>query len=185
MAIEVLEVAIPELPSPKLLRPDLPSIPDLQKLFHYSVITGELVSLGLTPQGKTRKVKQHNAGYLAVTVNNKQLLAHRIIWAIVTGEWPDTIDHINGDRKDNRWLNLRSVAKADNNRNTAGWSRSKSGVKGVYPARAKGRWVAKITVDLKSRVLGTFNSKEEAVAAYNAAALLHYGEFARCSKEIK
>ncbi len=56
-------------------------------------------------------------GYLTGAIFGRQYLAHRVIWAIETDGWPDCIDHINGNRRDNRIANLRSVSKAENAKN--------------------------------------------------------------------
>jgi hypothetical protein len=76
---------------------------------------------------------RHGAGYQCVTVNQRHYLAHRVIWAMTTGKWPkEEIDHINGDRADNRWSNLRAASRTDNARNMAMPSNNTSGVTGVH-----------------------------------------------------
>jgi hypothetical protein len=114
-------------------------------------------------------------GYKTGRADNKQLFAHRVIWAIVHGEWPpEDIDHINGDKSDNRILNLRIASRSDNCKNRAGWGASR--YLGVSRA-PNGKWRARINLHGKERGLGVFNAEEEAFAAYlNAAKALH-GEF--------
>ena len=87
------------------------------------------------------------------------------------------VDHINGDKLDNRRENLRAVTKTDNNRNRASYSNSHSQYKGIRLVR--GKWIAGITYDGRTRYLGTFYTEIEAARAYDAAALAAYGEFAR------
>lgn len=94
--------------------------------------------------------------------------AHRIIWKMVTGEEPDCIDHINGDRSDNRFCNLRSVEKAENNRNARTYKSNTSGQPGVH-LRKDGSWVARITVQGRRQNIGSFKTKEDAVRARKAA----------------
>nr|WP_175479900.1 HNH endonuclease signature motif containing protein [Paracoccus homiensis] len=95
--------------------------------------------------------------------------AHRVAWAVIHGRWPNgEIDHINGDRSDNRLANLREVTKRENHRNMAIRSDNTSGVTGVYWAREKGKWAAYIKAD-KMVALGRYDTFAEAVAARRAA----------------
>lgn len=99
--------------------------------------------------------------------------AHRVIWLIQTGDWPKAdIDHINGDRSDNRWANLRDASRTENAKNAFRKSSNTSGVNGVY--RRKGKWRAQIRVDGRSTYLGDFDSLDDAAAA-RAAADVKYG----------
>lgn len=91
----------------------LPSQADLQREFIY------YNKVGLLVRRKTNKCSNIQAnGYVYATYKGKKYQAHRLIWKYVTGEDPDIIDHINGDRFDNRWHNLRNVDAALNSRNT-------------------------------------------------------------------
>lgn len=105
------------------------------------------------------------------------LLAHQIVWAICAGAWPRyEIDHINGDRADNRIANLRELPNGANSQNLRGAkSSSKSGVLGVTRV-SDGTWAARIASGGKKsgRHLGCFKSPEEAHAAYvRAKRVLH------------
>lgn len=154
---------------------------ELLRLFNYSLVSGRLwrrVSVSPNTVEGQLVTRSHNAGYLAVGIQGKAYLAHRVIWCMVTGQWPTAcIDHSDGRRDNNCWLNLREASRTENNRNTSGWEHSKSGVKGVYPARASGRWEARITVDSKALYLGTYDTVPEAKAVYDHHAKLHFGEF--------
>lgn len=89
------------------------------------------------------------------------------------------IDHINGDRADNKWNNLREASHAQIKMNKPRQANNKSGAKGVYANRRKNRWVASICLNRKTKYLGSFKTLEEASTAYAVAAKFHFGDFAR------
>lgn len=120
----------------------------------------------------------HRAGYTILGIALRMYRAHRIAWLYMTGKWPaDAIDHINGIRDDNRWANLREATWQENLRSTKRRIDNTSGFKGVRKEGTK--WVASIYPNRKRIKLGTFDTPEEAHAAYCAAAEQLYGEFAR------
>lgn len=83
--------------------------------------------------------------------------AQRVIWAMETGEWPvGDVDHINHDRADNRFENLRDVSRGENLKNQGVRSDNVSGIVGVRLYRATGKWIAAINVDGISKHLGYF-----------------------------
>lgn len=111
----------------------------------------------------------HKDGYRHGHVLTRALLAHRVAWAIQTGAWPiGQIDHINGERSDNRFVNIRSVTAQENARNQKVRSRNTSGVMGVKTYRP-GMWRAAIEVDGKRKHLGVFDNFEDAVNARKEA----------------
>ena len=81
-------------------------------------------------------------GYCTGSIFGHRVLAYRVAWAMHYGEWPEVIDHINGDRSDNRIVNLRSVTTADNNRNVVISRINKSGFTGVNFVVGRGNWRA-------------------------------------------
>lgn len=103
-------------------------------------------------------------GYRYGTVLNQRLMAHRVIWFMVHGRWPNQVDHINGDRQDNRLCNLREV---DNRTNCRNRTQRRSLPLGIYRSKNGKRWVACLgnTRDKGSTHLGTFDTLNEAVAA--------------------
>lgn len=113
-----------------------------------------------------------NDGYARFRILGRKLRAHRVIWMLVTGDIPDQIDHINGDRSDNRWTNLRSVSVEQNNKNKAINSNNSSGVTGVYWDAKNSNWRAKIRVRGRAISVGSFALFEHAVAARKKAELL-------------
>jgi hypothetical protein len=123
-------------------------------------------------------------GYVAICINGRHRLAHRLAWLYVYGRWPaDEIDHINEARSDNRIANLRESTHAQNNtRSKAHRHNSTSGVLGVYPAGTSGsRWQAQVQHLGVVHYLGCFATIGEAKAARDAAARRLHGKFARTS----
>lgn len=115
-----------------------------------------------------------SGGYTVVWIRGQRLLAHRLAWFYVYGKWPvNTIDHINGDKRDNRILNLRDVLHAENMQNMRKRHKdNKSGFQGVI--RKNGRYRAAIGTFGKTKQIGMFDTAQEAHAAYlEAKARLH------------
>lgn len=122
----------------------------------------------------------NTAGYRVVTVRPQWMYVHRVVWAMAHGEWPThRIDHVNGDRSDNRLANLREASHAENLSNRGAQVNSQSGIKGVYRETFTGRWRASIQHEGKTYNLGRYDTPEAAQAAYRAAAERFHGAFAR------
>lgn len=102
-------------------------------------------------------------GYVAVRLQGQIYLAHRVIWCLATGKWPsELLDHINGNKTDNRVENLREVTVKTNHLNRTR-ARNASGCVGVTWAAKEQNWRASITVGGKGINLGHFNSLEQAI----------------------
>jgi hypothetical protein len=120
----------------------------------------------------------HSYGGIGVWVDGVLYQAHCLIWIMMTGEHPSPeIDHIDGDRANNRWKNLRIVMHAENMKNQK--PRNGSPHKGAKWNKRMGRWQAAITVNYKRLHLGTFDTAEEAHGVYCKAAKKLHGKFAR------
>lgn len=119
-------------------------------------------------------------GYRYVRVDGVLICAHRIVWAMHHGDWPEHhIDHINRDQSDNRIENLRPATSSENGGNRPAQANNTSGFKGVSLYRPNGKWRASIQKDGKFISLGYFADRRDAAAAYSAAAQELFGEFAR------
>lgn len=118
-------------------------------------------------------------GYIRIYVASGRHLAHRLAWLYMLGEWPpDQIDHINGNRSDNRWRNLRPASNSQNNVNRRKPSIiPSSGYRGVAYDKRRGHWYAQIKVNRKHIYLGRFEDPKKASLAYQEAARHYFGEF--------
>jgi hypothetical protein len=116
-------------------------------------------------------------GYIRIRIDGENYLAHRLAFFYTHGDWPsDEIDHINGNRADNRISNLRLAATAQNAQNRRRRRDNKSGLKGV---RSNGeKWRASIRQNGRRHHLGYFDTAALAHAAYHEAAQKLFGEFA-------
>jgi hypothetical protein len=127
----------------------------------------------------TRK-PNHKKGYFQISIFNRPFLAHRLAWMYMTGSMPDSkheIDHINGNRNDNRWCNLRLATDGQNMFNAKLRKDNSSGYKGVLWSTQKSKWYGIVCYNRKQHYSGFFHSKEEAFAARNELAKKLHGEF--------
>lgn len=127
---------------------------------------------GLFIRRRTGRVSSTNCGdgYKAVGINGKMYKAHRLAWLYMTGVWPTGhIDHIDRDRANNAWYNLRDVSIQENNKNR-GYKRRQggTGIRGVVVDRSRGklRYRASICVDGRTITLGRFATPEAARQCY-------------------
>ena len=107
-----------------------------------------------------------NSGYRTIQINGKRYLEHRLVWLYMTGSFPSgAIDHVNRNKLDNRWCNLRQATREENRRNS----------------QAKGYWVrnnvffARATIDGEMKHLGSFDSADDAHRAFVEANAQKYG----------
>lgn len=125
-------------------------------------------------------------GYHCGSFLGHRVLAHRVVWAVLYGAWPDLpVDHINGCRTDNRPCNLRSATQSENLANsTTRAKRGSSRFKGVYFSPRDQAFYADIQAEKKRHRLGFFKSEIDAARAYDRAALELFGEFARTNASL-
>jgi hypothetical protein len=159
----------------------LPSQECLHKLFDYSVVTGEFSWKPGQQEGKRAAASLYQKiGYWVTRIGDQRFYTHRLIWKWVTGNDPaQIIDHINKDRRDNSWINLRDVNRSQNSLNTNYQKPNKTGYKGVYFHAQNNYFTTQIVVNGKAKHLGCFETPEDAYAACCQAAQGYGNELKR------
>lgn len=144
----------------------------------YEIETGKL--FWSRTKGRAKKgeevgwVSKH--GYRECSIEGKRRKVHHVIWYLVNGVWPDMLDHINGNKLDNRIENLRPCSYAENARNRSKTERELP--RNVYPAKTKGKFKVSLQVNGKHHSFGVFDSLEMADTVAKQARELYYGAFA-------
>lgn len=178
-------MATKPLPSPEVLRQLLDCDPETgiltwrwrdPKWFKSGKRTQEHIAAIWNNQnaGAVAFTHTNDAGYKCGRVFNILLRAHRVIWAMEMGEWPsEEVDHINGDRSDNRLCNLRAVSRAENSKNVSVHKDNSVGIIGVswYPRLEK--WCARICVDGERHHIGVYGCIGQAIRARKQAERAH------------
>jgi hypothetical protein len=144
----------------------LPDVKTLNRLFIYDKQTGDLIG-----KRKGRPIRaKHRNGYYCCRCGDKQAFVHRIIWKMVTGDDVGDmfIDHINGDKNDNRIENLRLATKEENAHNRRG---------NTNVSAVGNRWRARVIYQGKQVLSKYFVTEDEALNAVKAAKEKFYGEF--------
>jgi len=156
---------------------------ELKSLLRYEPDTGNFIRL--TKVSNRVNVGDvaggiQNSGYISIKVSGKYYRAHRLAWLYTHGMWPnEMLDHINGDKADNRLCNLRECSRVQNGRNQKLSHVNTSGFKGVCWHKASNKWMACIGINKKQKHLGLYYTAEDAAIAYDTAAREMYGEFAK------
>ena len=139
------------------------NIEELKEYFKYEPETGKLF-WSKRPSNRVvvgSEVGNYNdQGYKVCRFKGKAIRVHRIIWALAKGEnTSEFIDHINGNKGDNRLGNLRVVSNAENLQNM-------KNAKGYTYHKKLNKWMAQIAVNKEHKYLGVFNTEHEAHEAY-------------------
>lgn len=150
---------------------------ELSEELHYNQATGKFIRR--IARSNSVKIGEEagnvgGTGYRHIYVNGRRFLAHRLAFLYVTGEFPiGEVDHINGERSDNRWTNLRAVSNVQNSRNQKKPVTNTSGHIGVCWHSAASKWMAQIQLGRRNKYLGLFDKIEDAVSARIEAQLRH------------
>lgn len=146
---------------------------ELKHFLHYCPKTGVFTRL-ITTSSNAKVGDIAGAimpvGYRIISLRNQKWYAHRLAWMYVHGSLPDVeIDHINGNKDDNRIANLRAVTRKENGENLALRITNKSGFRGVYWMKSRNKWCANIRHNHQKIYLGLFDRLEDAAAVAKAA----------------
>jgi hypothetical protein len=150
----------------------------LKELLTYDPETGVFVWV-TRPNGLRRNGNlagtNHHTGYRHIQIEKKLYASHCLAWLFMMGQFPpDEIDHINMDKKDSRFVNLRAVTRGENEQNRYKPLNNTSGFKSVsYHKRTK-KWQASIGLNGVLKYLGIFSTPEDASSAYLAAQRIYH-----------
>lgn len=141
------------------------SIEEVRNLFSYNPDTGILVAINRKRRtdlnGKPVGCP-HGNGYLDVRIGSKLHYVHRICWAHYYGEWAELIDHINGNKSDNRIANLRIANKQRNGLNRGAEKGNSTGFKGVTFRTDTKNYMWQFVIEKKRYTKSGFDTAEDA-----------------------
>jgi hypothetical protein len=154
---------------------------ELLALFAYDPLTGLVtrrIARANRPAGEVVGTTD-GKGYLHVSVCKRFIRLHSLAWFLVTGHIAPMLDHRDGCKTNNRWVNLRRCNARQNAGNVALQATNTSGYRGVSQNGKSGLWHAQIKLHGKQTYLGRFTTPEAAARCYDKAAAAHFGDFAR------
>ena len=122
-----------------------------------------------------------NDKYRRIGLNKKLYLAHRLIFMMHHGYLPKIVDHIDGDRLNNRIENLRAATQSQNSHNQKLSNKNTSGYKNVTWNKRKAKWLVNVRVNYMDFHIGYFDDIELAALAAQEARDKYHKEFARNS----
>lgn len=154
----------------------------LKEWLDYDPETGEFRWAQSRDRGKVMKGRKagclHPDGYIKIRLFDRMYRCSRLAVLWMTGKMPEFVDHIDRDRMNDRWVNLRVCTRSQNQCNRPKQVNNKSGYKGVLWHKQRQKWWARIGYCGQVKSLGFFDSLEDAAAAYVRAAEKLHGEFA-------
>ena len=145
----------------------------LKELLHYDPLSGiftNKVNRGKRAFKGEQTGHLNTDGYIVLGIDNKKYKAHRLAYLYMTGEFPKhQIDHIDHNKSNNKWSNIRSVSIVDNSKNLPKRKDNKSGFTGVFWRKDRNKWLSRITVNKKIIRLGEFFDLSDAINARKQA----------------
>jgi hypothetical protein len=184
MGIDNVLFLLHSVPSMEAGMAIFPPIEALKELLTYSAETGDFTwRKNLKGPVKTGMIagSKHSRGYTTIRIDGSDFLAHRLAFYMSGREIDDSlqIDHINGNKADNRLCNLRIATFAENNQNITKKKNNRSGYKGICFDAKRNLYRARIRANNKVHWIGYFKNPEDAHAAYCKTAEKLHGHFYR------
>lgn len=168
---------------------------ELKKYFYYDPKTGIFsVKKKLKYSNSKRKLGENintcfdKDGYLLFSFKTRLYRVHRIVFLYMTGKIPKIVDHIDGNKTNNKWKNLRVANISQNCCNLKKHKDNTTGYKGVFfykDPKMKKPWYSRISKNKKRIFLGCFSSAKEAAIAYDKAAIKLHKQFANLNFPLK
>jgi len=146
----------------------------LKQALRYDEVSGLFYWLGKrlgAPKNRPAGRLSKSHGYVDICIDATLHRAHRLAWLYVTGKWPDgDIDHIDRNKSNNAWANLRECSRQANMLNVWKSPANTSGITGVSWDSSRKKWLAQIRINGKKKNLGRYSTKNDALAAWIDAA---------------
>lgn len=162
----------------------------LKEHLYYNPVTGIFTWLhdrkpsNMVKSGLRAGFSRKDTKYRLIGLLGRQIFEQRLAWLYMTGELPELqVDHINGRKDDNRWINLRLATNSENQFNRGTSKRNISGVKGVYWHKRDKKWCVCIRTRGGSRVYGRFIDFDSACKFAKDSIQKFHGEFANHSSK--
>jgi hypothetical protein len=158
------------------------TIERLKELLYYNEQTGQLIWKSTFKNRIAGKIAGTicRDGYRNVRLDKENYKAHRLVWFYKTGVWPkEDLDHINRNRDDNRFSNLREATRSENCINKgARKDNLSSGIKNVSWNKQRSKWHVAIQKDGKKTFLGLYDSLDEAKKVAESGRKTLHNQFA-------
>lgn len=148
----------------------------LKSLITYNAETGEFhwLTTGNGRRMDRKIITSKPNGYMSVVIDRKRYYLHRLAWLYTHGYFPEqVVDHINGNRSDNRLCNLREVSHSCNIRNSTTRKNNACGHTGICMDKRRNKWMTYINIGGKTKFLGYFDELNDAVERRRAAEKEH------------
>lgn len=147
--------------------------------FYWKIQTSNRIKIGSIAGHKSKD-------YIMIRIDGILYNAQCLAFLYMTGKWRENlIDHEDRNKLNNAWINLREADTLQNCGNSPKRSTNKSGFKGVSWSKRRNKWLAQIGINYKTKVLGFFDTPEEASSVYENAAKEHFGEYALVGKAMQ
>jgi hypothetical protein len=155
----------------------------LRHLLDYNLKSGVFTwRIAPSPQVKPGDIAgtPNEKGYIRIKIDGTRYRAHRLAFLHKEGHWPKgQVDHINGERGDNRWDNLRLATPSQNQWNKGPQRNNTSGFPGVHQHKRTGKYIARLKYKGRPIHLGSFTTAREASKARELTAKALRGEYYR------